>query len=84
MKKLKEAYKKRLKYFDTGRHRERMRKQMRLRRKAEKAGSVREHDGREIDHRDGNYRNNSASNLRITSAHSNRSRDRRDYRKWGK
>ncbi len=76
------AYKERLKYFNSDRHRERMKKQMRLRRQLEKEGRVTEHDGNEIDHRDGNYRNNSRSNLKIMSSHGNRSKDRRDYRKW--
>ncbi len=42
------------------------------RRAAEKAGRVHKGDGKEIDHRDGNPRNNSTRNLRVTSRRANR------------
>ena len=42
------------------------------RKKAEKKGKVRKGDGRHIDHKDGNPRNNSRKNLRVVSARRNR------------
>lgn len=42
------------------------------RREAERAGKVRKGDGKEIDHKDGNPRNNGAGNLRVVSRHTNR------------
>ena len=39
---------------------------------AVKAGRVRKGDGKHIDHRDGNPRNNSRSNLRVVPARRNR------------
>ena len=54
----------------------RMKKERALRNKnrkiALKAGGVRKGDGRHIDHRDGNPRNNSSKNLRVVSGRSNR------------
>jgi hypothetical protein len=44
---------------------------------AEKAGKVRVGDGKEIDHKDNNPLNNSASNTRIISRNTNRGRKRR-------
>ena len=38
-----------------------------------KAGKARKGDGKDIDHKDGNPRNNSRSNLRVRSKSSNRS-----------
>jgi len=53
-----------------------MKKERALRNKnrkiALKAGGVRKGDGRHIDHKDGNPRNNSRTNLRIISGRSNR------------
>jgi len=46
----------------------------RNRRHAEKAGRVRKGDGMDIDHRDGNPRNNSSKNLRVVSRSRNRSK----------
>lgn len=40
---------------------------------ATRAGSVRKGDGKDVDHKDGNPRNNSKSNLRVKSKSSNRS-----------
>lgn len=43
------------------------------RRKLIASGAVRKGDGKDIDHKDGNPRNNSRSNLRVQSKSSNRS-----------
>ena len=45
------------------------------RRKMKKAGRVRKGDGRDVDHKDGNPRNNRRSNLRIQSKKKHRSRN---------
>jgi len=42
------------------------------RRRATRNGQVRKGDGKHIDHRDGNPRNNSKKNLRVISAQRNR------------
>ena len=42
------------------------------RKKAESKGKVRKGDGRHIDHKDGNPKNNSRKNLRVVSARRNR------------
>lgn len=42
------------------------------RRDAEKAGRVRKGDGKEIDHKDGNPRNNSPGNLQVMTRTANR------------
>lgn len=42
------------------------------RKKAEKQGKVRKGDGKHIDHKDGNPRNNGRKNLRVVSARRNR------------
>jgi hypothetical protein len=47
------------------------------RREAEKAGVVSKGDGKDIDHKDGNPKNHSASNKRVKSASANRSDNRR-------
>jgi hypothetical protein len=47
------------------------------RRKMEKAGLVRKGDGRDVDHKNYNTADNSLSNLRVTSASTNRKRNRR-------
>lgn len=44
------------------------------RRKLEKEGRVSKGDGREVDHKDMNPRNNSPSNLRVISKKANRSK----------
>ena len=55
---------------------ERMKKERALRnknrRQALASGKVSKGDGKEIDHRDGNPRNNAPSNLRVVSRHTNR------------
>ena len=60
------------KYHDSPR----MKKERALRNKNrkdfEKAGKVRKGDGKEIDHSDGNPRNNAARNLKVISRHKNR------------
>ena len=43
------------------------------RRKMEAAGKVRKGDGKDVDHKDGNPKNNNSKNLRVTSKSSNRS-----------
>lgn len=48
-------------------------KRVLARRKLEKEGKVRKGDGKDVDHKDGNARNNSRSNLRVRSRSSNRS-----------
>lgn len=42
------------------------------RRDAEASGRVSKGDGKHIDHKDGNPKNNAPSNLRVTSAQANR------------
>ena len=42
------------------------------RREFEKKGLVRKGDGKEIDHKDGNPRNNGRGNLRVIGRHANR------------
>lgn len=44
------------------------------RRDAERRGAVRKGDGRDIDHKNGNPRDNRRSNLRVTSRSANRGR----------
>lgn len=47
------------------------------RRKMEKAGRVHKGDGKDVDHKDGNPSNQSASNLRVQSKSKNRSNNHR-------
>lgn len=42
------------------------------RRKLEREGLVRKNDGKEVDHKDGNPRNNARSNLQVLSRTANR------------
>lgn len=42
------------------------------RKKAEKKGKVKKGDGKHIDHKDGNPKNNGRKNLRVVSARKNR------------
>ena len=49
----------------------------RVRYDAEKAGRVKVGDGKDIDHKDNNPRNNSSSNTRVISKRANLSRPRR-------
>lgn len=44
------------------------------RRKMEAAGRVRKGDGRDVDHKDGNPRNNSSGNLQVLSRSRNRAK----------
>jgi hypothetical protein len=46
----------------------------RARREAQRAGRVSKGDGKDIDHKNGNPRDNRRSNLRVTSKSANRSR----------
>lgn len=62
------------------------------RRAAISSGRVHKGDGKEIDHRDSNPRNNASSNLRVVSRYTNRSKkensrrrgSRRNRSTWGK
>ena len=45
----------------------------RARYKLEKAGLVKKHDGKDVDHKNGNPNDNSSSNLRVQKASKNRS-----------
>lgn len=63
----------------------------RARRQAENAGRVHKGDGKDVDHKDSNPRNNSRSNLRVVSRSTNRSKkensrrrgSRRNKSSWG-
>jgi len=63
----------------------------RARRQVEREGRVHRGDGKEIDHSDSNPRNNSGSNLRVVSRHTNRAKkensrrrgSRRNRSSWG-
>lgn len=46
------------------------------RKKMEKAGKVKKGDGKDVDHKDRNPRNNSKSNLRVQSKSKNRARNK--------
>lgn len=46
------------------------------RRKMEKEGKVRKGDGKDVDHKDRNPKNNSKSNLRVQSKSKNRGRNK--------
>jgi len=52
----------------------------RVRYDAEKAGKVKVGDGKDIDHKDNNPRNNSSSNTRVISKKANLSRPRRNIK----
>ena len=56
------------------------------RKKMQKAGKVRKGDGKDVDHKNGNPRDNSFSNLRVKSKSSNRSfaRTKKATKKKGK
>ena len=56
-------------------HRREKTSRAQARRKMVKDGRVKK--GQDIDHKDGNAQNNKASNLRVTSVHSNRSRNKK-------
>jgi len=49
----------------------------RARRALEKNGRVSKGDGKEIDHKDGNPRNNSPKNLRVVSRRTNRTKKKK-------
>jgi hypothetical protein len=50
------------------------------RRRAMRMGRVRKGDGKDIDHKDGNPRNNSNGNLRVMERSRNRGRDNNSWR----
>jgi hypothetical protein len=60
------------KWQDRPENRARQAARMRARRKLEKEGRVRPHDGKEVDHKDFNPKNNSRKNLRVMSRSANR------------
>lgn len=55
-------------------HKDKNRARKRARRLMEKAGKVRKGDGKEVDHKDGNPKNNGRKNLRVMSRSANRRR----------
>lgn len=59
---------------DTPAQRKKQAARMRARRAMEKAGRVKKHDDKEVDHKDFNANNNSPKNLRVISRKANRSR----------
>lgn len=59
-------------YHDSERMKTERAMRNRNRRKAMRAGKVRKGDGKEIDHDDGNPRNNAARNLKVIPRHKNR------------
>ena len=67
-------YKKEYKaYQGTPEQRKRNDKRKAARRKMEAAGKVRKGDGKDVDHKNGNPKDNSRKNLRVTSKKVNRS-----------
>ena len=60
-------------YQGTLKQKKRRAKRNKVRRAALRSGRVRLGDGSDIDHKDGNPNNNSKSNLRVQSKHTNRS-----------
>ena len=67
-------YKKEYKYHGTPKQKKRRAGRNAARRKMTKLGRVRKGDGRDVDHKDRNTRNNSTKNLRVMSKSRNRSR----------
>lgn len=56
----------------------------RARREMEKAGKVKKGDGKDVDHKDRNTKNNSKGNLRVQKASTNRSYSRKaNAKKYG-
>lgn len=53
-------------------HKDKNRSRKKARRLLEKAGTVKKGDGKEVDHKDGNTKNNSRKNLRVMSRSANR------------
>ena len=78
-------------YHSSEKQKKRRAKRNTARRRMEKAGRVSKGDGKDVDHKDGNPKNNSKSNLRVKSKSSNRSFKRtkkakkaRSYNEGGK
>ena len=61
-------------YHGTPEYRKDRASRNKIRRKLEKHGRVRKGDGKDIDHKDGNPRNNRMSNLRIVPKSVNRAK----------
>lgn len=59
---------------DTPAQRAKQAARMRARRKMQKEGKVRPHDGKQVDHKDFNPLNNSSKNIRVLSKKANESR----------
>jgi hypothetical protein len=62
------------KYHGTKKYKEERASRNGVRRKMEASGRVRKHDGMDVDHRNGNPRDNRMSNLRIITKSANRSK----------
>lgn len=60
-------------YQGTSEQKKRRAKRNTARSKMKKAGKVHKGDGKDVDHSDGNPRNNSSSNLKVKSKSANRS-----------
>jgi hypothetical protein len=60
-------------YQGTPAQRERNNARKAARRKLEAAGKVKKHDGKDVDHKNGNPKDNNTKNLRVTTKKTNRS-----------
>ena len=62
------------KFHSSGKSKKDRASRNRVRREAEREGRVSRGDGRDVDHRNGNPRDNRRSNLRVTSRSANRAK----------
>ena len=69
----KRDYKQEAKYHATEKQKKNRASRNKVRRAAIASGKARKGDGKDIDHKDGNPRNNSKGNLRVQSKSTNRS-----------